>query len=206
MAENRSLVESWPPVMIVHGVLDAIVPVEHSFHFLSSLLLLDKKDIPHASSVENIIVEEIISIDGSVIVNGKDSVSPPDYSDKTKLSSREGEGSVKATTTIMRDNDLRARAMDSTGESISVNKNKGDRDRDRDRDRREGITSSTPLLTLTPSDSPSDPMWKMRVQDLIVTIPGAKHSFEAVGGETLDIVCEGVITWAAKAIRKPLSH
>ena len=204
MAENRSLVESWPPVMIIHGVLDAIVPVEHSFHFLSSLLLLDKKDIPHASSVENIIVEEIISIDGSVIVHGKDSVSPPDCTDRTRLSSREGKCSVNATTTVMRDNDQRARAMDSTGESISVYKNKGDRDRDRDR--REGITSSTPLLTLTPSDSPSDPMWKMRVQDLIVTIPGAKHSFEAVGGETLDIVCEGVITWAAKAIRKPLSH
>ena len=41
LADNRALAKSWPPTMIVHGDLDAIVPVEHSFHFLSSLVRSD---------------------------------------------------------------------------------------------------------------------------------------------------------------------
>lgn len=39
-----------------------------------------------------------------------------------------------------------------------------------------------------------------RVQDDIIIIPGAKHSFEAVGGELVEIVSEGLIDWLSSRI------
>lgn len=39
-----------------------------------------------------------------------------------------------------------------------------------------------------------------REQDDIIIIPGAKHSFEAVGGELVEIVSEGLIDWLSSRI------
>ena len=38
------------------------------------------------------------------------------------------------------------------------------------------------------------------MQDDIIIIPGAKHSFEAVGGELVEIVSEGLIDWLSSRI------
>jgi hypothetical protein len=49
LANDYSLLKSWPATMIIHGELDGIVPIEHSFYFLSTLamdgnLTLNKED------------------------------------------------------------------------------------------------------------------------------------------------------------------
>ena len=174
LADCRELVESWPPTMIVHGDLDAIVPVEHSFHFLSSLVLSDTIIDPGAISLTTISGEESLITD-KVIENSThyDSLSGI-TSDKLSASYDDNSNSniVNSGGTIRSD-------VYSNFNTESKNMNSSS-------------TVNTPLIKSKSTE------WKMRPQDVIITIPGAKHSFEAVGGETLDIVCAGVMKWLSR--------
>jgi hypothetical protein len=40
--------------------------------------------------------------------------------------------------------------------------------------------------------------WNLRNQDVIITLPGIKHTFEAVGGDLVDLVSNGVVNWLSK--------
>ena len=162
LADNRALTKSWPPTMIVHGDLDAIVPVEHSFHFLSSLVRSDATIDSRA--VGDSFVEGIAAANRDVPTHA--------YSSSSSKAIPNILSAGKDDETKIRSGDVCARQ--NTEKEII----------------KSPTTLDTPLL---PSKG-----WQIRPQDVLITIPGAKHSFEAVGGETLDIVCAGVISWLTK--------
>ena len=151
LAEDKSLLQSWPQTMILHGLLDGIVPVEHSFHFLSTLAAGEKVatlEKEKAAGTEYLV--KTSSVRGSI-----------------------GEEKVKGQIT--------------TGDNAEEKSIKGQLD-----------TKVDAVSTLTNIDSRTGLPWAMRKRDAIVTLPGAKHSFEAVGGTIVDLTCEGVINWLGR--------
>lgn len=148
LAKDSSLVDSWPPTMIIHGMLDGIVPVEHSLYFLSSLVAGSS----HHSASRN------LKLEGS----GNTNTAALNVTDNKKHDEKD----VK---------ELRRRDEDE--KQISESK----------------VHQSEAIVPPC-----TDTQWAMREQDAIVTLPGAKHSFEAVGGEVVDIVCDGVMNWLSK--------
>lgn len=170
LAKDSSLVESWPPTMIIHGMLDGIVPVEHSFHFLSSLVVKGS----HLSASRNL--------------------------------ERESSGNINSASHNVTGNHLNSKNKDGeTKKSFNFEKNEDKKVwnelKSRDGDEKlllEGLVHLSEKAITAPC---TDTLWAIREQDAIVTLPGAKHSFEAIGGEVVDIVCEGVINWLSKGIQ-----
>lgn len=155
--------------MIIHGMLDGIVPVEHSFHFLSSLVVKGS----HLSASRNLERESSGNINSaSHDVNGD------------HLNSKNNGGETENDFNIEKNEDKKV-----------WNELKS-----RDEDEKllfEGLVHLSEKVIAAPC---TDTLWAIREQDAMVTLPGAKHSFEAVGGEVVDIVCEGVINWLSKVI------
>lgn len=164
LADNRALAKSWPPTMIVHGDLDAIVPVEHSFHFLSSLVRSDVTIDSGGGGLAAVSAKGTAPA-GRDIPRHSHSISPSNGISEILSAGKDDNTKIESSDVF---------TGQDTGKEIM----------------KTPITLDTPLLTRTG--------WQVRPQDLIITIPGAKHSFEAVGGETLDIVCAGVISWLSR--------
>jgi hypothetical protein len=40
--------------------------------------------------------------------------------------------------------------------------------------------------------------WHLRSRDVIIPLPGIKHTFEAVGGDLVELVSNGVVNWLSK--------
>lgn len=171
--------------MILHGQLDGIVPVEHSHHFLSSLVVEE-------------VVEEVLSGDSGHenTVESKSTVTLRAAAVSQTLSS------------ISTDMKSVASSATLTRESINgkVNESRSTFDRELFSAEKTGLLLSTNEAeknkrpVLTNKNTRTSAQWTKREQDAIVTIPGAKHSFEAVGGEVVEIICEGVINWLSTAI------
>ena len=156
LAEDNSLLQSWPQTMILHGLLDGIVPVEHSFHFLSTLA-----------------AGEIIKKDNS----GKDkAVKSVNQVNTSSVRDNINEEGRKGKVTI--GDDTKKELI--TGQFSTT------------------VDELTAVSVLTNIDSRTGVQWAKRERDAIVTLPGAKHSFEAVGGEIVDLTCEGVTNWLGR--------
>jgi hypothetical protein len=159
--------------MIIHGMLDGIVPVEHSLYFLSCLVvggshLSALRNLEHESSCKNntAAYNEI----GRYVNSKKDAKHDCQGLGTTNISNFEENADRKLPKESRR----------------------------RDEDEKLMSEEIVHPYQKTVTAGSRDTMWAMREQDAIVTLPGAKHSFEAVGGEVVDIVSEGVINWLSK--------
>ena len=156
LAEDNALLQSWPQTMILHGLLDGIVPVEHSYHFLSTLAAGE-------------IVKKVDA--------GKDKgINSENHSSKLNVKDSNGEMKRKGqvTTGDTAEKESISRQPDSTVDELTA------------------VNALTNIVNRTGEQ------WAKRERDTIVTLPGAKHSFEAVGGEIVDLTCEGVINWLGR--------
>jgi hypothetical protein len=193
LATDSSLLASWPATMIVHGELDGIVPIEHSFHFLSILatddnLTIDKEDNAMISK-NNDIIDDSVHRTGPLKAN---EISRESCVDDNK----------EETTEIKHDQKNLASIIDKT-ENAKINKFR----RLLQIDATDSGTSNlnndeNGLIDNIKNDhdinDKRNNKWRIRPQDLMIDIPGAKHSFEAVGGATLSIVTDGIVEWLSK--------
>ena len=214
LSESPSLLESWPATMIIHGDLDGIVPVEHSYHFLDSLVLdsaelsgsdsgknknngRNSADSSHHSNEKhencdekaNDAIANGMAIKGNIggIIAASSAVYSSVACDEPSAisgSSSDSKGGIKSTV-IKVSSSVTCATSSSSGRLITGSP-------------RKPATHNASNSPNYPDKGPNSPDWRIRAQDVLVTIPGAKHSFEAVGGETLDVVCEGVINWLSR--------
>jgi hypothetical protein len=173
LAKDDTLVESWPPTMIIHGMLDGIVPVEHSLSFLSSLVVGGS----HLSALRNLRHESSCNTNTAALNETSRNLN----SKKSKKHDDKGVGTTNSSN------------FEENGDK-KLSKELRKRDEDEKMIPEEIVHPCE--KTVTPPYR--DTMWAMREQDAMVTLPGAKHSFEAVGGEVVDVVSEGVINWLSR--------
>lgn len=191
-----ALRKSWPPTLILHGQLDGIVPVEHSLHFLSSLVI--ENDSHKAAEMRK--NEKGNDHDNAATKVCSTTPSPSEaYSAETVNRKMKGYLSTKYQA-------LPEEIMDTIDKTA-------DRSNSTAHGSGSGVSKDNLIAQGTGSQSAEvEPMLKTRrlvangeehfkrEQDDIIIIPGAKHSFEAVGGELVEIVSEGLIDWLSSRI------
>ena len=155
-------------------MLDGIVPVEHSLYFLSSLVVRSS----NLNASKNFKLESSNNAYTDV-----DAVTD-DYTRYKNVAKRDDNGLPSKKKISVSGNNIDTVLPKELRKSVEVRKFQS-----------EGLiqASENRVAALC-----VDTQWLMREQDAIVTLPGAKHSFEAVGGDVVDIVCEGVINWLSK--------
>lgn len=186
LATDSSLLASWPATMILHGELDGIVPIEHSFHFLSILATDDNLTIDEE---DNDMIDDSVHRTGLLEVNetSRESCVDDNKADPTKVKNDQKNLSpiIDKSENAKINKFRRLLQIDTTDRRTSnlnndengfINNIKNDHDINDKRNNK----------------------WRIRPQDLMIDIPGAKHSFEAVGGATLNIVTDGIIKWLSK--------
>ena len=196
LTADAALQKNWPPTLVLHGQLDGIVPVEHSLHFLSSLVI-EKNDHNKADIKRNEKEDDIRNVPSE---NSANSLCV-EYTAETMNRKIKGYFSNKYQTlpdeisnTIENPVDHADGYVSESGCSI-----KGQEDTlivEED-----SKAAGIPITELLPDSKRfliNGEKHLKRDQDDIIIIPGAKHSFEAVGGELVDIVAEGLIDWLSE--------
>jgi hypothetical protein len=168
LANDYSLLKSWPATMIIHGELDGIVPIEHSFYFLSTLamdgnLTLNKED-------------KVISKNSNIFDDDIDRIGLSEVNERPRESCVENVEEDKT-----RDN-FDQKNLISNIEQNKNNVNGLINEIGNDHNVNDIMTNK----------------WKIRPQDLMINIRGVKHSFEAIGGANLTIVTDAIIQWLSK--------
>ena len=195
LTADAALQKNWPPTLVLHGQLDGIVPVEHSLHFLSSLVV-EKNDHNVADTSRNEKEVDIRNVTNEISANSLCTEYTADTVNrkmKGYLSDKYQSLPEEISNTIENPVD-HADSVSGNGSSIRRQEEKLLVEEDT---KAAGI-----LITDLQSDSKrffiNCEMHLKRDQDDIIIIPGAKHSFEAVGGELVDIVAEGLIDWLSE--------
>jgi hypothetical protein len=168
--------------MIIHGMLDGIVPVEHSLYFLSSLVVGSS----HLSALRNLEHES----------SCKTNTAAYNEIGRDLNSKKDGKHDCQGLGTSNISNFEENTNFSNFEENADRKLPKESRRRDEDEKLMSEEIVHPCQKTITAGSR--DTIWAMREQDAIVALPGAKHSFEAVGGEVVDIVSEGVINWLSK--------
>jgi hypothetical protein len=191
-----TLRKSWPPTLILHGQLDGIVPVEHSLHFLSSLVI--ENDIHKAAKIRKNEIgndhDNAASKISSTIPSPSEAYSADTVNRKMKcyLSTKYQALPEEIMDTIDKPADHSNSAVQGRESGVSkdhsIVQGKGSQ-----------FLEVEPMFKTRRLVINGEEHFK-RVQDDIIIIPGAKHSFEAVGGELVEIVSEGLIDWLSSRI------
>lgn len=195
LTADAALQKNWPPTLVLHGQLDGIVPVEHSLHFLSSLVI-EKNDHNVADTSRNIKEVDIRNVANEISANSLSTEYTADTVNrkmKDYLSNKYQSLPEEISNTIENPVD-HADSVSENGCSIRGQEEKLLVEED--------TKAAGVLITDLQSDSKrfliNGEMHLKRDQDDIIIIPGAKHSFEAVGGELVDIVADGLIDWLSE--------
>jgi hypothetical protein len=191
-----ALRKSWPPTLILHGQLDGIVPVEHSLHFLSSLVIENDS-------------HKVAEIRKNERGNDHDNAATTVCSSTPSIL----EASSADTVNRKMKGYLSTKYQALPEEIMATIDKPADHSNSTVHGRGSGVSKGTSIVHGKGSQSTEvEPMLKTRLlvingeehfkrmQDDIIIIQGAKHSFEAVGGELVEIVSEGLIDWLSSRI------
>ena len=194
LTADATLQKNWPPTLVLHGQLDGIVPVEHSLHFLSSLVM-ENKDHNEADKRKN---EKEIDIRNVSSENSANSL-VTEYTAETvnrKIKSYLSNKYQTLPEEISNTIDHADSCVSESGDSIRGQEDSFILKED-------SKAAGIPITELLPDSKRffvNGEKHLKRDQDDIIIIPGAKHSFEAVGGELVDIVAEGLIDWLSERL------
>jgi acetyl esterase/lipase len=199
---NPQRAVNWPPCMCIHGDLDSIVPIEQSQAFLRTLYNFSKQQHHQQQQYQQQRERSENAEDGAA--QSANSISDAVCADRNCITGADARQQLPVRTAQSMcthrscSSEMGSEGdslLSSTGRSLPQNYSANSLECDASATLSYSAVAEHGIEGLQVAVDENDLNGPYRPGDILFTVPGAKHSFEAGGGEITRIVFEGVATW-----------